>query len=459
MAVRTLWAMNGKSAERLSRADRLRAMRHAYQNAAAWAVGNGLASSSLVVYLAQEFGATGLAVSLILATPQWVGLLRLGTPVLLPHVGSRKRFCVVSYVASAAVLGLLPFLSMFRVAISPAVATTLLVGLWSTYHLLEYVGTVALWSWLGDIAPERIRGRFIGVRERWLLVGRIGGVIGGGGFIYLWRNGWEAAGIEASPYPIWIGYGVMAGAGALAMFVSVLPLVLMRDVPLGKSGQRVRPLGNLMAPFRDRRFLRLLLFGCWFSFSNGITQAAQFTYLSRVLQLELFWLLMFQTGMRLGQSGIAPSMGRLADRFGNRPVMVGAQLLGASGPLFFFWASGDAPWWVAGAYVVWIAYAGLNVCLPNLTLKLAPRRESASYMAAYFAVGGLFYGASTVAGGVLLDWLDGFESPLAVGPYAWDAHQLIFAVGTAARAMGVLLLLGVIEPGAWSWRRILAREA
>jgi len=31
-------------------------------------------------------------------------------------------------------------------------------------------------------------------------------------------------------------------------------------------------------------------------------------------------------------------------------------------------------WWFAGAWVLWIAYAGLNLCLPNLMLKLSRRR-------------------------------------------------------------------------------------
>jgi len=37
--------------------------------------------------------------------------------------------------------------------------------LWCTYHLLEYLGTVALWAWLADLVPLRIRGRFLGRRE------------------------------------------------------------------------------------------------------------------------------------------------------------------------------------------------------------------------------------------------------------------------------------------------------
>ena len=59
--------------------------------------------------------------------------------------------------------------------------------------------------------------------------------------------------------------------------------------------------------------------------------------------------------------------------------------------------------WLIGAWVLWIAYAGLNVCLPNLMLKLAPPQANASYVAAFHAVTGLCYAANTILGGVLVD--------------------------------------------------------
>ena len=58
--------------------------------------------------------------------------------------------------------------------------------------------------------------------------------------------------------------------------------------------------------------------------------------------------------------------------------------------------------WFTGAWVLWIAYAGLNVCLPNLMLKLSPERSNAPYIATFYAVTGLCYAASTVVGGLLV---------------------------------------------------------
>ena len=112
---------------------------------------------------------------------------------------------------------------------------------------------------------------------------------------------------------------------------------------------------SLWEPFGNGRFLRLLLFGCWFSFFNGVTQSAQNYYPMQVLGISLLLSLALSTGMRLGQWGISPWVGALADRLGNRPVMIVSQLLVAAG-LLFLAAATPAHWmWFTGAWVLWVA--------------------------------------------------------------------------------------------------------
>ena len=84
-------------------AGRRRARKLAIWNAGVWAIGNGLASTTLVIYLAKELQAQrlGLGISLMVAAPQIAGLLRLGAPALMDRLGDRKRFCVATFLAGA----------------------------------------------------------------------------------------------------------------------------------------------------------------------------------------------------------------------------------------------------------------------------------------------------------------------------------------------------------------------
>jgi MFS family permease len=381
----------------------------------------------------------GLGVGLILAARHVVGVLRLGAPAMIGRLADRKRFCIGAFLLSAAALLGLPLAAAPGVLPSPGESLAALVVLWCLYHLLEYLGVIAMWSWFADLVPGCVRGRFIGTRERWMTLGVAAGTLAAGAFAWGWLE------LHAPPSPKWIAYAIPAVVGAGLIGASIAPLVLIPLAARNRIVRRGATLGELLAPFRDSQFLRLLAFGCWFSFFNGVTQSAQNLYPIRVLEIGLFVILALQTGMRGGQLTVSPWLGRLADRAGNRPVMGVCLLLAATGPLFYLAATPEDWWWIAGAWVVWIAYAGLNVGLPNLLLRVSPRAADTPYIAAYYAVTGLCYAASTIAGGELLDrtrdlTLSLFGDNLTLGFYQWS-----FLVGWITRSLGVLVLLLVIE--------------
>ena len=115
---------------------RRRAQRLAVWNAAVWAIGNGLASTTLVVYLARELHAErlGLGIGLMVAAPQISGLLRLGAPALIERLGSRKRFCLASFLLSALLLLALPWLCAPERLPTPGWSLAALISLWCLYH-------------------------------------------------------------------------------------------------------------------------------------------------------------------------------------------------------------------------------------------------------------------------------------------------------------------------------------
>jgi hypothetical protein len=57
--------------------------------------------------------------------------------------------------------------------------------------------------------------------------------------------------------------------------------------------------------------------------------------------------------------------------------------------MMFYLIASPTPHWRAwlllGAWALWSFYAGHNICLPNLALKLAPVPEKSPYVAAHEA--------------------------------------------------------------------------
>lgn len=242
--------------------------------------------------------------------------------------------------------------------------------------------------------------------------------------------------------PRWQPLALSAASGAVLMMVAVVPLIAMPAATSAPSAIPHAPWRSLFQALVDPKYCRLILFWFCFSIINGLTAVAQELYPARVLGIQYYTRMLLQGLMRLGQTAIAPWMGRLVDRYGSRPVMTVSQLIAASGLLFFLAASPSRWWLIVGAFIAWVAYAGLNVGLDNIKLKLAPADNNAPYLAVFHATGDLANGLATVAGGLLYDQqLLAGTAPLSL--YAW-----LFFLGWLGRTLTALLIARLIEPGA-----------
>ena len=431
--------------EQLPRGIRRRAMTLAYVNAAIWAVGNGLVPTILVIYLALDRGATNADLSLILAAPNFAGMLRLAAPALLAWLRHRKAFCVGAYLASAVVLLAVPAIAAPSISLGLLTGMTGLVVAWCAYHLLEYLGTIALWSWLGDLAPPRVCGRFCGHRERWLVGGRIAGIVGSVALASLWR-------LEDPTAPSSEPLAWSAAIGAAMMALAVVPLALMPAIDATPSATPRTPWRAVLRATFRAPYRQLVLYSCFHSMVHGITRSAQSAYPRDILGVSYPTIQALTGMMRAGQTLVAPRQGRWCDLWGSRPVMVLSLLAVSTGPLFFIAATPAHWWWLVGAYVVWIAYAGLNVGFDAIKLKLAPRDNNVPYLAVYFALGDCVLGATTVAVGMGMDRLIDAGYPSA------SVYVGVFVAGWLGRLLGVPLLMRIPEPGALRLRDVLTRR-
>lgn len=127
--------------------------------------------------------------------------------------------------------------------------------------------------------------------------------------------------------------------------------------------------------------------------------------------------------------------------------MLTCQLLVAAGGALFLFATKEFPWPFHAAWILWIAYAGLNVAIPDLTLRFAPKGSAAPWIGLSFSLAAVSFGAATVFGGWAFDhlplaqWLGFSESPRG-------QYDAFFLVATALRlaAAGCLFLLPASLP-------------
>ncbi len=406
-------------------------------NGLLWAIGNGLVATTLVIYLASDLGAQGLAISLILASPRLAGVLRLGVPALVawlaPSGFGRKGICIATYIASGMSLVFVPFASVGAGQFDQRWGIATLVASWGIYHLLEFTATVTLWSWIGDIYPTKIRSQLLGHRERWLVIGRIIGLT----FSILLATLWAWLLPDAAR---WIPLAASASLGAIFLILAVIPLVVMPAMASAPSATPKNPWRTIVQAFSERPYRRLLAYLSWFGVANGLTMTAQSLFTIRVLNFRYEETSCLRIGMRVGQSMLAPWCGRFVASQGARRLLIPCQMLVALGPLFFLIASPEQRWWLAGAYVVWIAYAGINVGLDSLKLGLADPDNNGPFVAVYHSVSDLSNAVSTIIGGIIYDALSRDNLDQVLTLYAW-----LFFIGWVVRSLSVIWINRLLD--------------
>ncbi len=434
----------------ISAGARRRALSLGHVNAALWAIGNGLTTGPLVYYLARDLGAAGLALGLVLAVPNLAGLVRLAAPAVIYRVGTARRACLALSLCSYLLIVGLPGIVLAVPVISRSAAVAAMIGLLFVHQLLEYMGTVALWSWWGDLVPRRVRGRYFGRRQVVQLVVTIPTLLGSGYFADRWR-----AEYAEEPDRLLLAYAIPTAFGAMFLIASLVPLALMPATRRYPRPERMLAWSAVRAPFFDRTFWPVMIFRSWFSLANGVSQLVQnVIYPKEILGFGVGPLQVMRVTMQVGQVGVSPVAGHASDRFGNRPVLMAAQACVSASMIFFLLARGpETRWLLLGAWVLYSAYAAHNICLPNLVLRMSPEVERPAYFATNDALGSLFHSAATIGGGVLFDWLHANSTDPSAEPYR--SCVIVLALGLAMRSFGVVLLARIEEPGAWTWRRIV----
>lgn len=462
---------------RVGATDRRRTLTLGHVNGMLWSIGNGLTTGTLVTYLALDLGARGLGLSLVLASPQIVSVLRVAAPSLIRWFGTAKRTCLLLSLASYVLIWGLPAVG-WRQLVPPAHALWLLIALLAVHQLFEALASAALWAWLAELVPPAVRGRYFGRRQALQLVVLVPALLGSGWFVDAWRQ-WHR---DATQGEQLLGYAIPSAVGALFLLASLVPLGWMpASDPLVASrlAAAARRQASTVARATSAEvagwwailaspgFRRLLWYGCWLSMFNGLGQAAQNIYPKAVLDLGVLPLDAMRMGMRVGQIAVSLWAGSIADRFGNRPLIVLTQAALVLAPAFYLASTPERPYWLSGAWACFAMYAAMNVALYNLLIKLAPAGAAAASIAVYFGLTGAVYAGATVAGGWCFDGLN----PTSTSSPPWllairdglaglgvDRFQAVFWFTIAARLVGLVFAVRLIEPGAWRWWSIVRRE-
>lgn len=381
----------------------------------------------------QAIGASGVIIGLVTTVRLLVMTVQIPAAIASESLGARKpffsHFALVHRSLWFVAAGLACWCSPHKWWL-PAV----LVALVGASDLLANASVAPWLSWMADLIPLPIAGRFWGIRQSVITAASLGGLVLAGQILDAARD--PATG-QARPR----GFAVVFAVAACFGIIDILIHLFVREpqpAPSPSGGALVR---RILAPFASRDFRLLTLsLGAW-NFGLSMIGAFSFIYLKRDFAVTYSQLAALSIAAALGAIVTGYGSGLLMDRIGARRLTA-ILMFAAPFPLAawlwlrhstisfgpFVFPQSIAVLSVAGI-VSGAIYSAVALCQFRLATGLSSPRGRTMSMAVHWSFVGLLAALGPTAGGLVMDY---FPSPSRLSliipsglPFSFYHAQLI----------------------------------
>lgn len=393
-----------------------------------------------------KLGATPLEIGLLSSIPMLVNLLQPVGAYIADRTTSRYLYTVWIFGPSR-LLWLILVLGIGWVTWSEADPHQLVfwtLGIIFVSSILGALGTSSWFSWLSALVPPRLRGRYFGLRNSAASLTTLVCVP----VIALLVSAWPNGIIQGYGVVLLLGVvGGIASLGVQSLMMDVNPQLpqataryksKIQSVSSLEQQENAQPKSQEVSIFRDTNFLKFLLyFGMW-TFAFNLSTPFFNLYLLDNLRLDLGWVTLY-TSLAVGANLVMLVLwGKLADRVGNRPLLLLVGIVVAVTPLLWLEAGANSVslwvWLPLIHLLIGGAGAAVDLCNNNIQMELASVDRPSKYFASAAAIAGICGALGTTAGGFLaqINYIGGLPG--------------LFAFSSVVRLIALLPLVFVREP-------------
>lgn len=367
-------------------------------------------------------GALPFAAQLVQIPSAWLTQVHGSRRTALWTIGISRQMPIV--------LALLPWLPL-----SQSQQRAVLLAVAAAASLSSVAGNNAWTTWMGDLVPERVRGRYFGRRTAFCALGSTLGGIGAGFALDHARPG-PGAGVALS-----------ALAAASCVLGALTVALLHRQHEPRPHGRPAQPaLRDAVQPWTDPIARRALAFHVAWAAASGIAAAFYPIHMIANLRMGFLRLALYNGAIAAVRIVAAPLWGRALDRVGARPVLVACCFGLCFSPLLWVFAREGLLWPLAiDAAFCGVLLSGQALASFSLPMNVSKPGTRSFHVAAFAAAAGLATGIASASGGALVHVLP--AQAVALGRTVVTA-QLLFLLGGALRIFAAGLALRIVEPGA-----------
>jgi MFS family permease len=393
----------------------------------------------VIGFAVKALGWSAAGVGLLAAMPFLCLFLQLPLVLVLQRYLSLRQIMTVGLLGNAMPWTLVAFFPWFG-----ADRDWIFTGISFVSTLANAITGVAWSASMSELVPLRMRGQFFGRRNMlfgfWTLVV----VLAAGHIVDHFGN---SVGV----------FGIIYSTAAAARLIGLYFLLRMKfPAAVTERHPQTSPLGTFTAVFRDRNFVRLLLFTGLFGLCLYLGNPFYSVFVLTELPMTLGDLTVLTTLSTFGGLVSLQAWGRLSDRFGNKPIMMTSA---------FVWLLTAAVSWLlsspqhyghlyANYFITGFMMAGFQQLGQfNLMIKMVPLENKAHYISVYFSFTNMLIALGPLLGGVILDSLPTDAGNLFGQPLT--RYHVLFVASLVLCLISLQLLQSVQEPAERSVRELV----
>jgi MFS family permease len=395
---------------------------------------------SLMTAFALDLGANEGQIGAITSVRRVAGFAQLLTNHLMERLGSRRRlyYCVFGTSRTVRILiALLPSIPLAFVSQN--------VIWWLLFMILiigcaDSMGLVLKKTWMSELTPSGIRGRYFGLRN--IFVDSFGMIAGYLGSRYV--DHWRTIGKGM------FGFQSLFVMGAFLGFLTLIVVAMTPESPSEPKKQTLKAfLRSFQIPFRDRAFAIWTAFRGCYSFGTGFAGPFFSVYLLKELQLPLATVAIYTAIGQIASIVLSRFWGTLADRYGNKVVLVASCVAKSIFPALWIFATGvdtlGAILWLGFVHCVRGFNSAQRITMLNMALWLSPEESRPMYLACESTVVSILSAVSPFLGGLIIGLVAGRYTEISI--LGWHhtlcAIHVLFLISAILRSASSLILIWV----------------
>lgn len=406
------------------------------------AVFSNIAGGVLLSNFLVGLNATPIEVGMLASIPMVANLMQPVGAWISDRTNSRHNYCFWVYFPSRLLWillgGAIALFILDKIDSQILILSTLAIVFLS--HTLGAFGSAAWLSWLAALVPKRLRGRYFSIRNSAANLTCLIAV--------------PLAGFIVSTYPRGSieGYGIVLALAIVAGFVSLAFQWQMADVSpedqrIAASLETAKAEPAPDQPSQKGNFVRFLIyFGVWM-FAVNLSAPFFNLYMLDNLAIDVSLVTIYNSLTAGANLVMLMVWGKLADRVGNRFLLLTVGVLVAITPFFWLGTSNDvlSMWlWLPLLHILaGGTWAAIDLCNNNIQLGIAPAQNQSSYFAVAAAIAGVSGALGTTVGGFLAQFA------------TYGGLLGLFLLSAIVRLVALLPLIAVHESGGKSVKEMI----